>query len=149
MMTRKAVIEDIPVIVKLKYKMFEESGMAPRLHPDFERMVEEDYRELYQAGTAQHAVIEQEGRMVGCAGGFIRNDAPYRYLKLQVYGFIADVYVEPPFRRKGFARALTNDVLEWFSQHNVRLYRLGATDAARPLYESLGFTSTNEMGMFR
>ncbi|WP_051621143.1 GNAT family N-acetyltransferase [Paenibacillus sp. UNC451MF] len=149
METRKADLEEIPAIVKLKYKMFEESGMAPRLHADFNRMVTEDYRELYRAGTAQHFVIEQEGSVIACAGGFIRNDAPYRYLKLQVYGFIADVYVEPAYRRKGFARTLTNEVLAWFAVNNVRLYRLGATDAARPLYESLGFTSTNEMGLFR
>jgi len=146
---RKATLEDIPVLVRLKYQMYKESGMASRIHPDFDRMVEADYKELYRAGTAQHFVIEQDGAMAGCAGGFIRNDAPYRYLKLQQYGFIADVYVEPAYRRKGYARALTMEVLAWFAEQNIRLYRLGATDAARPLYESLGFTATNEMGMYR
>ncbi|MHA6484247.1 GNAT family N-acetyltransferase [Paenibacillus sp. strain BS8-2] len=147
-MFRSSIFDDIPSIVNLKYKMFEETGMAQRLLPDFHTIVEEDYRELYLAKTAQHFVVENNGRIIACAGAFIKDDAPYRYLKLRSYGFIADVYVEPEFRRQGIARTLTNATLDWFTERNIRLFRLVASDQARPIYESIGFTATKEMGMF-
>lgn len=145
-MFRAAGIDDIPGIVKLKYKMFEETGMAQRLLPDFQQIVEEDYRAFYLANSTQHFVVEKNGQIIACAGAFIKDDAPYRYLKLRRYGFIADVYVEPQFRRQGIARTLTN---ARFSERNIRLFRLVASDQARPLYESIGFTATKEMGMYR
>lgn len=148
-MFRAAATEDIPSIVKLKYKMFEETGMAQRLLPDFEQIVEEDYRAFYLANSAQHFIVENDGLIIACAGAFIKDDAPYRYLKLRRYGFIADVFVEPPFRRQGIAKTLTNATLDWFSERNIRLFRLVASDQARPLYESIGFTATKEMGMYR
>lgn len=148
-MFRNAVVDDIPSIVELKYKMLEETGMAQRLLPDFHRMVGEDYTEFYLSGTAQHFVVESNSQIIACAGAFIKDDAPYRYLKLRSYGFIADVYVEPQFRRQGLAKTLTNATLDWFEERNIRLFRLVASDEARPLYASLGFTATKEMGMFR
>ncbi|MFD1677147.1 GNAT family N-acetyltransferase [Alicyclobacillus fodiniaquatilis] len=146
---RAALVDEIPKIVEMKYKMYEETGMANRLLPDFHKLVQEDYRDLYQAGIAQHFVIEIDNQLIACAGAFIRDDAPYRYLKLRSYGLIGDVFVEPPFRKKGYARMLTNAALEWFSEKNIRLFRLHASDTARHLYESLGFTPTPEMGLFR
>ncbi|SFM45816.1 Ribosomal protein S18 acetylase RimI [Paenibacillus sp. 1_12] len=148
-MFRRAVVDDIPSIAALKYKMLEETGMAHRLLPDFHQMVDEDYRQFYHSGTAQHFVVERDSQIIACAGAFIKDDAPYRYLKLRSYGFIADVYVEPQFRRQGLAKALTNATLDWFAERNIRLFRLVASDEARPLYESLGFSATKEMGMFR
>ncbi|NQX62517.1 GNAT family N-acetyltransferase [Paenibacillus qinlingensis] len=131
-MFRSAIVDDIPIIVNLKYKMFEETGMVQRLLPEFHTIVEEDYRSLYLAKTAQHFVVENDGGIIACAGAFIKDDAPYRYLKLRSYGFIADVYVEAEFRRQGIARTLTNATLDWFSERNIRLFRLVASDQARP-----------------
>lgn len=148
-MFRPAVVDDITDIVNLKYKMFEEMGMAQRLLPDFHTIVEEDYNNLYLNRMAQHFLVENEGRIIACAGAFIKDDAPYRYLKLRSYGFIADVFVEQEFRRRGIAKVLTNTTLDWFSERNIRLLRLVASDEARPLYESIGFTATKEMGMYR
>lgn len=148
-MYRAASVDEIPKIVEMKYKMFEEMGMENRLLPDFHKLVREDYTELYLAGTAQHFVVEQDSEVIACAGAFIRDDAPYRYLRLRTYGLIGDVFVERHFRRRGYARMLTNATLEWLSEKNIRLFRLHASNAARHLYESLGFTPTPEMGLFR
>lgn len=68
--------------------MFEETGMAQRLLPYFHTIVEEDYKEFYLSQTAQHFVIERDDQIIACAGAFIKNDAPYRYLELRSYGFM-------------------------------------------------------------
>ena len=58
---------------------------------------------------------------------------------------MVNVYTEPEFRRQGIARRLLTTMLEWAAQNGVDSVILHATDAARPLYASLGFEPTNEM----
>jgi GNAT superfamily N-acetyltransferase len=55
------------------------------------------------------------------------------------------MYVVPAARRRGIARALMNEVLEYCRAQGFRSVYVHASDAGRPLYESLGFIPTNEM----
>lgn len=149
MIYRLAFENDLAAVATLKSKMFEEVEMTHLLAPDFIPIVTEDYRKLYSLGTAQHFVIEHDGKIIACAGAFIKHDIPYRYFKEREYGFVGDVYVDPEFRKKGYARTLTNAVLEWFSDRNIKTIRLLASHNARKLYESLGFKATDEMVLHR
>jgi GNAT superfamily N-acetyltransferase len=60
-------------------------------------------------------------------------------------GNVLNVYVRPERRRRGIARALVETALEWTRANGVDCVILHASDAGRTLYESLGFTATNEM----
>ncbi len=60
-------------------------------------------------------------------------------------GNILNVYTEPAHRRRGMARALMQVALGWCADHDVDAVILHASPEGRPLYESLGFTPTNEM----
>jgi GNAT superfamily N-acetyltransferase len=60
---------------------------------------------------------------------------------------LLNVYVQPIFRRRGLARALTETALNWCRQNGVRMVILHASDAGRPIYEALGFKATNEMSL--
>jgi predicted GNAT family acetyltransferase len=62
-----------------------------------------------------------------------------------VRGNIVNVYVEPAYRRRGLARALTEACLDWCRQHTIHMVILHASDAGRPVYAALGFEPTNEM----
>ncbi|WP_412677295.1 GNAT family N-acetyltransferase [Bacillus smithii] len=61
---------------------------------------------------------------------------PYCFFKERKYGFIGDVYVEPDFRKKGYARILTDSVIKWLTEQEIKTIRLLASDNARKLYES-------------
>jgi len=52
---------------------------------------------------------------------------------------------EPEHRRQGMARALMQVALAWCASNQVGAVILHASGDGRPLYESLGFTATNEM----
>ena len=52
----------------------------------------------------------------------------------------------PEHQRKGLGRALLTRVIEDYRRRGVERFHLGATEAGRPLYASLGFLATNEMG---
>lgn len=62
-------------------------------------------------------------------------------------GYILDVYVEPSHRRRGIARALVLEALAEFRRRDITYVALHASDSGRPLYASLGFTATAEMGV--
>ncbi len=142
---RAATLLDISAITLLKQKMFKEVGMVHLLRSDFIQVVEKTYKELYEAEKAIHFVIEKENSIVACAGAFIKEDVPYCFYKEEQYGFIGDVYVEPLFRNQGYAKKLTNEVLDWFSKKEINTIRLLASDNARKLYKSIGFKETDQM----
>jgi GNAT superfamily N-acetyltransferase len=58
---------------------------------------------------------------------------------------VLNVYVEPHWRRRGLARRLMQEILEWAPTAGVARLVLHASREGRPLYEALGFTATNEM----
>ncbi len=64
-------------------------------------------------------------------------------------GNILNVYCEPDHRRRGMARALMEVALAWCAAHQVGAVILHASPHGRALYESLGFTATNEMRLIR
>jgi GNAT superfamily N-acetyltransferase len=58
---------------------------------------------------------------------------------------ILNVYTEPSHRRSGHARRLLVTILDWCRNAGIETVILHASEQGRPLYESLGFGSTNEM----
>ncbi|MFB7600490.1 GNAT family N-acetyltransferase [Streptomyces sp. NPDC056160] len=54
-------------------------------------------------------------------------------------GFVFSVATDPGARRRGYARACMETLLEWFREHGVRHVQLTASAEAAPLYASLGF----------
>jgi GNAT superfamily N-acetyltransferase len=57
----------------------------------------------------------------------------------QDLAWIGMVLVLPPFRGRGFARALMEHAMRFIEQRGVRVTRLDATEMGRPLYSRLGF----------
>ncbi|WP_105971441.1 GNAT family N-acetyltransferase [Streptomyces geranii] len=55
-------------------------------------------------------------------------------------GFVFSVATDPDARRRGYARACMEALLEWYREQGVRQIDLTASPEAEPLYASLGFT---------
>jgi GNAT superfamily N-acetyltransferase len=144
-MIRTASVDDLPVIVRLKLLMIEEAGLANLFAEDVSTRALTRYAALYAAGTAQHFIVEQDTRIIACAGAFLKDDLPFCFHRPPVYGFIGDVYTEPAHRRQGYARQLTLKAIDWLRSQGVQMIRLLATPEARPLYTALGFESSDEM----
>jgi len=64
-------------------------------------------------------------------------------------GNIVNVYTESGYRRQGMARALMQVALDWCAANEVGAVILHSSKEGRQLYESLGFTPTNEMRLIR
>lgn len=57
--------------------------------------------------------------------------------------WIGMVLVLPSFRRKGIAIALMRHALAWLERSGIRVIGLDATDMGKPLYEQVGFATTD------
>jgi len=60
-------------------------------------------------------------------------------------GNILNVYTAEKFRRRGLARQLMDVEMQWCRENHVDTIILHASPDGRRLYESMGFTATNEM----
>ncbi|MEZ3179762.1 GNAT family N-acetyltransferase [Streptomyces pimonensis] len=54
-------------------------------------------------------------------------------------GYVFSVATDPDARRRGYARACVEALLEWFRERGARRVRLTASPQAEPLYVALGF----------
>jgi GNAT superfamily N-acetyltransferase len=142
-----ASVADLPRIVDMKIAMFYEAGHGDLLTSDAESVVLKDYLSLYEKKLACHFVAQDGQTLVASVGAFVKNDLPFRYFEPPRYGFLGDVYTEDRYRGIGIATTLSTHALNWLKLRNIRMVRLFASEAARPIYESLGFTNTDEMAL--
>ena len=91
--------------------------------------------------------ISPEGQIAAGLGLWLI-DWPPSILSTSTYrGYILNVYTDPAHRKQGLARRLTQTALDWCRDNNINVIVLHASPFGRPLYESLGFASNNEMRM--
>ncbi len=85
-------------------------------------------------------VAETDGVVVGYVLGAVIDLTPDLFEHEDV-GFIADIYVEPDYRRRGIGRQLFQAVCEWFAQRGVRHIEWQvavANQEARRFWEAVG-----------
>ena len=87
------------------------------------------------------------GALVAFLIGTVEREIPV--YRLERFGFIHDLWVEPEFRHEGVGRQMTMLAIEKFREMGVKQIRLDTAaknDAARGLFSSCGFReSTREM----
>ena len=87
-----------------------------------------------------------EGDVVVAGAGLWLMDWPAHMVASSVKrGNILNVYTEPQFRRRGLARCLMEAGLDWCKANQIDLVILHASPEGRSVYESLGFSPSNEM----
>ncbi|MBK9990369.1 MAG: GNAT family N-acetyltransferase [Verrucomicrobia bacterium] len=140
----------IPLALDFRLRMMTEAGVTPLLADDWRELTRNLYIEGYHNGSIAHFGWLEDGRIVATAGVMIRDDFPFFTFKARRYGWIMDVYVLPEYRRRGYARLLTEHTLTWLREKGVPLARLSASAQAKQagLYERMGFTTTNEMRLW-
>jgi GNAT superfamily N-acetyltransferase len=65
-----------------------------------------------------------------------------------IQAYALGMYVVPKLRRRGIARELMIRSIDCAADHGASLVALHASEFGRPLYESIGFTMTEEMRFF-
>jgi GNAT superfamily N-acetyltransferase len=100
--------------------------------------------ELAAHNDVMFFVAELDDRLIGMGGVYkLRNHRSEIYGQASAY--VTSVYVPPEHRRKGLARRITQAAVQWAREHDCVVVRLRASDSGRRVYETLGFTPTDEM----
>jgi GNAT superfamily N-acetyltransferase len=150
---RPAGVSDAAVIAHHRVAMFRDMGQVP---------TEELGSQLLRESTSALAALLREGSyfgylavradqdVIGGAGVHVRPQLPRiscdgTYVATRQTPLLVNVYTEPQWRRRGIARELVIALMRWAAEKGADQLVLHASDAGRPLYESLGFAATNEM----
>ena len=144
--TREAQRGELRLVAQHYLGMRRELGWPDgELDPEFASLFAATYDESATTGDSRYIVAEIDSRIVGSAVAMRRRTVSERYLKSLPTGYIANVYVDPAFRRRGAARSLTAAAIDWLRSIGCEVVRLQASQYGRPLYESMGFEPTGEM----
>lgn len=144
---RAATLADLDVIMQHRRKMFrDDMGTLDAALDQMERtsrpFIERGLREGFYYGWL--AMVNSE---VAAGAGIIIHDWlthpswPQRGKR----AYILNVYTEPKFRRRGLARKVMQAAIDCAKREGLGVVWLHATDRGRPLYEQLGFETTNEL----
>ncbi|MFI5531725.1 GNAT family N-acetyltransferase [Kitasatospora sp. NPDC051853] len=142
---RTATPADAAELVRLRALMFE--AMSGAAAPgEWEATAETVLRERLAAPpqelTMPAFVVDdpgRPGRLAACAVGTLEQRLPAPGHPDGLFGFVFNICTDPGHRRRGYARACTAALLEWFDARRATRIDLHATEGAEPLYRDLGF----------
>jgi GNAT superfamily N-acetyltransferase len=89
------------------------------------------------------------GVLAACATGVITERLPNPRNPSGRYGWVFNVVTDDRWRKRGFSRACTTELLAWFDGHAVPAVELLASEQGEGLYRQLGFAISEEPAMRR
>lgn len=147
LMTRLAAISDAALITAHREAMFAEMGQSTEsVLAEMSRNFEPWVKRMMEAGKYVGWLIEDDGRPIASAGFFELEWPPHPLDPASSRrGYLLNFWVEPEYRKRGLARSLVRESLVEAKKRDLHVVALHASDAGRPVYESMGFRATNEM----
>lgn len=145
---REATPEEDSLIAAHFYQMWLDLDMpAAAIEPDWHPITLQYIEQARQTLHYQAFVAEIEGQIVGSASGQRFAGLYPLILKTEYrnYGYIWGVYVELAHRKQGIATRLTQRTIDYLKTIGCTHALLNASPFGKPVYDRLGFTSTNAM----
>ncbi len=144
---RLATPQDLEVVLTHRRRMFEDMGFTERQALDTMIAVSTPLiRRGLMDGTYRGWLVETTGDVIVAGGGVIMLQfQPHPLDARPQRAWVVNMFTDPEHRRRGLARRLMQTILEWCRKEGMRFLYLHASGDGRPLYESMGFKSTNEM----
>ena len=154
---RFANLADVEAIAGHRARMFDEMGQVPpEMFETLRTKSSERLRDFLESGEyiGWLATPQQHPEIIaGGAGVQLRDVLPHPLSRANEWNGVAagrhaiilNVFTEPDWRHQGIAMLLLERIIEWARAERLDRLVLHASEAARPLYERLGFVGTNEM----
>ena len=146
---RRASLADLPVLMTQRRAMFNEMKITtPRRVAASLRPFEQWLHPLLRSGRCRAWLVESEGKPVAGATAWIPDWPPNPRDRTDRAGYVMNVYTDPGFRGRGLATRLVQTCMDWLRSRGIRRVTLHASVQGRPIYERMGFKTTNEMRVF-
>ncbi len=143
---RYATHRDAALITGHRHAMFRDNSVASEealaaTDAEFEPWV----RERLKDGRYLGLLLEEQGSVVAGTGIFFADFPPHWMDPQPLRAYILNVYTIEQDRGRGYAKRLMEAAIEECGRRNVPTIVLHASPQGRPVYEKLGFASTDEM----
>ena len=144
---RLATEADAALIASHRYAMFAAMGGTPAAVLDeMSRSFLPWVARMIGEGKYIGWITQDSSQAVASAGLLVLDWPPHPLDPAGEHrGYLLNVFVEPDYRHRGLARELVKCCLAEAQRRGLRVVALHSADAARSIYESLGFRNTNEM----
>lgn len=145
--TRIATADDAPLIAAHRRAMFAAMGGTPASILDaMSRSFEPWVARMIAEGKYIGWITQDNTGPIAGAGLLVLDWPPHPFDPAGEHrGYLLNVYVEPEYRKRGLARSLVELCVAEAHRRGLRVVALHSSDAARNIYEALGFRATNEM----
>jgi len=138
---RRATTDDIEALVELRLALQSEND-AHENRVDWATVGEACRRYFAESIPADVFVIfvaEAQGRIIATSGLSFVSRPPGRSSFSRSEAYVTNVYTIPAWRSRGVATAILIATIGYAQQQGAQLVFLHTSDAARSLYENLGF----------
>ncbi len=145
--TRLATVSDAVLITAHRKAMFAEMGNGTESAlEEMSRNFEPWVKRMMEAEKYVGWVVEDRDRPIASAGFFELEWPPHPLDPAACHrGYLLNFFVEPKYRRLGLAHSLVKESLTEARRRGLHIVALHASEAGSPVYESMGFRTTNEM----
>lgn len=146
---RKALISDIPALVKLRRIMFESMGGfgEDQLHKSDEASTKY-FSENIPTNKFHGWVIEGPNKEIISCGGVVIDIHPPGPLNFSgKIAYIMNLSTLPEYRTKGAGTLVLSTILDWISEKRISTVTLHATEDGKSLYQKFKFRDSNEMSL--
>ncbi|MFD4262416.1 GNAT family N-acetyltransferase [Streptomyces sp. NPDC058534] len=150
-LVRRATAEDAEEVLRLRQVMIDSLGRGPA-STDWhaESLPALRARLADPDGAFAAFVVEAPGRP-GAPAALVAGTLEYRIGRTGnphgLIGYVFSVATDPDARRRGYARACMEELLEWFRERGAGHVMLTASADAEPLYTSMGFVRDTDPSM--
>ena len=143
---RLATTADVPLLEQHRRRMWEDMGgftsqQLDEADPVYRRWL----RPRLASGKLLAWIVEERGVAVASGALWLMRIHPRPTHPSGVTPYLLSMYTDPAHRGRGHARRIVRAATAWTKKNGYPRMTLHASEAGRPLYESLGWTRTWEM----
>ncbi len=144
---RRATAKDMDVLVEHRQGIFEEMNGAERGSVDRAGDPYGGWAKEMMRRKLYHGYVVTDDRGNPAASGcvWMRQVQPSRGCPASLVPYLMSIYTVPRFRRKGLARMIVQEAMEWAKKSGYSEMTLHASSAGRKVYTKLGWKRTWEM----
>ena len=142
MLKRKATLDDIPALIKLRKKQLIDEGLPPAPIFDIDRQLTDYFISALSDGSFVAWVMEVDGEIIATSGVCFYTLPPNFSNPTGGVAYITNMYTKDEYRNKGIATELLEMVIDEAKSRGYTVARLHASSMGKSIYAKAGFTDS-------
>ncbi|HBN83739.1 MAG TPA: GNAT family N-acetyltransferase [Clostridiales bacterium] len=145
MKKRLAVINDVPVLVKLRKQQLMDEGLpvTSNINSNIDKRLADYFTSAHADGSFISWVMENNDEIIATSGVCFYTLPPNFSNPTGRTAYVTNMYTKPEYRRKGIATELLNMVIVEAKSRGYKVIRLHTSEFGKSIYEKAGFVDTD------